>query len=157
MPGSPGARPASPGDIEIRRVGPVDVELRDDGAMSHSAAAGSASRSTSRHQAQNALTALTAYDGARAAARSAAESAATCELSRWRGEELALPGGGFVDQRRLQREPDLDARPRSSHLAERGGAGARLAILGGMAELGEHAERHHAEIGELRGRARTSR
>ena len=35
------------------------------------------------------------------------------------------------------------------HLAERGAGRRRLAILGGMAELGEHAERHHREIAEL--------
>ena len=37
------------------------------------------------------------------------------------------------------------------HLAERGAERRRLAILGGMAELGEHAERHHREIAELAG------
>ena len=35
------------------------------------------------------------------------------------------------------------------HLAERGAGRRRLAILGGMAELGDHAERHHREIAEL--------
>ena len=35
------------------------------------------------------------------------------------------------------------------HLAERGGGTPLVAILGGMAELGEHAERHHREIAEL--------
>ena len=35
------------------------------------------------------------------------------------------------------------------HLAERGAGRRRVAILGGMAELGEHAERHHRELAEL--------
>jgi UDP-N-acetylmuramoyl-tripeptide--D-alanyl-D-alanine ligase len=35
------------------------------------------------------------------------------------------------------------------HLAERGEGRRRLAILGGMAELGDHAEQHHRRIAEL--------
>ncbi len=95
-------------DIEIRRVGPVDVELRDDGA--HVAFGGGRIRFplTSRHQAQNALTALTAYDALGLPLDRLAESAAAVQLSPWRGEELALAGRRLRRQRRLQREPDLD-------------------------------------------------
>ena len=35
------------------------------------------------------------------------------------------------------------------HLAETGAGRRRIAALGGMAELGEHAERYHREVGEL--------
>ena len=37
------------------------------------------------------------------------------------------------------------------HLAERGAGRRLVAILGGMAELGEHDERHHRELAELAG------
>ena len=135
-------------DIEIRRVGPVDVELRDDGA--HVAFGGSRIRFplTSRHQAQNALMALTAYDALGLPLDRLAESAAAVRLSPWRGEELALPGGGFVVNDAYNANPtSMEAALR--HLAERGAGRRLLAILGGMAELGEHAERHHREIAQL--------
>jgi len=135
-------------DIEIRRVGPVDVELRDDGA--HVAFGDSRIRFplTSRHQAQNALTALTAYDALGLPLDRLAESAAGVRLSPWRGEELALPAGGFVVNDTYNANPtSMEAALR--HLAERGAGRRLVAILGGMAELGEHAERHHREIAEL--------
>ena len=72
------------------------------------------------------------------------------QLSPWRGEELPLPGGGFVVNDAYNANPtSMEAALR--HLAERGAGRRRLAILGGMAELGEHTERHHREIAELAG------
>jgi UDP-N-acetylmuramoyl-tripeptide--D-alanyl-D-alanine ligase len=136
--------------IEIRRVGPVDVELRDDGA--HVAFAGERIRFpvTSRHQAQNALTAMTAYDALGLPLDRLADSAAAVSLSPWRGEELALPGGGFVINDAYNANPtSMQAALR--HLAERGGDRRRVAVLGGMAELGEHEQQHHREIAELAG------
>ncbi|MDQ3066269.1 MAG: UDP-N-acetylmuramoyl-tripeptide--D-alanyl-D-alanine ligase, partial [Actinomycetota bacterium] len=129
-------------DIEVRRVGPVDVELREDGA--HVAFGGGRIRFPfgSRHQAQNALTAMTAYDALGLPLDRLAESAASVQLSRWRGEELALPGDGFVVNDAYNANPtSMEAALR--HLAERGDGRRRVAILGGMAELGDHAERHH--------------
>jgi UDP-N-acetylmuramoyl-tripeptide--D-alanyl-D-alanine ligase len=78
------------------------------------------------------------------------EGAASVQLSKWRGEELALPGGGFVVNDAYNANPtSMEAALR--HLAERGAGRRRLAILGGMAELGDNAERHHREIAELAG------
>jgi len=135
-------------DIEVRRVGPVDVELREDGA--YVAFGGDRIRFplTSRHQAQNALTAMTAYEALGLPLDRLAESAATVVLSPWRGEELPLPGGGFVVNDAYNANPtSMEAALR--HLAERGAGRRLVAILGGMAELGEHAERHHRELAEL--------
>ncbi len=83
-------------DIDVRRVGEVDVELREDGA--HVAFEGGRIRFPlrSRHQAQNALTALTAYHALGLPLDRLQEAADTVELSRWRGEELELPGGGVA-------------------------------------------------------------
>jgi UDP-N-acetylmuramoyl-tripeptide--D-alanyl-D-alanine ligase len=135
-------------DIEIRRVGPVDVELRDDGAYVAFGDGRIRFPLTSRHQAQNALTALTAYDALGLPLDRLAESAAGVRLSPWRGEELALPGGGFVVNDAYNANPtSMEAALR--HLAERGVGRRRLAILGGMAELGEYTERHHREIAKL--------
>ncbi len=135
-------------DIEIRRVGPVDVQIRADGA--HIAFGGGRFRFplTSRHQAQNALTALTAYDALGLPRDRLAESAAAVRLSPWRGEEIELPGGGFaVNDAHNANPTSMQAALR--HLAERGAGRRLVAILGGMAELGEHAELHHREIAEL--------
>ena len=135
-------------DIDVRRVGPVDVELRDDGA--HVAFGGGRIRFplTSRHQAQNALTAMTAYEALGLPLERLPESAATVLLSPWRGEELPLPGGGFVVNDAYNANPtSMEAALR--HLAERGAGRRLVAILGGMAELGEHTERHHRELAEL--------
>ncbi len=135
-------------DIDLRRVGPVDVELREDGA--HVAFGGGRIRFplTSRHQAQNALTAMTAYEALGLPLERLAESAATVLLSPWRGEELSLPGGGFVINDAYNANPtSMEAALR--HLAERGAGRRLVAILGGMAELGEHTERHHRELAEL--------
>ena len=135
-------------DVDVRRVPAVDVELRDDGA--HVAFAGRRIRFpfTSRHQAQNALTAMTAYEAMGLPLDRLDEGAASVQLSRWRGEELELPGGGFVVNDAYNANPtSMEAALR--HLAERGEGRRRVAILGGMAELGEHAEAHHRRIAEL--------
>jgi UDP-N-acetylmuramoyl-tripeptide--D-alanyl-D-alanine ligase len=137
-------------DIDVRRVGPVDVELRDDGA--YVAFGGGRIRFplTSRHQAQNALTAMTAYEALGLPLERLAESAATVLLSPWRGEELPLPGGGFVVNDAYNANPtSMEAALR--HLAERGAGHRLVAILGGMAELGDHTDRHHRELAELAG------
>jgi UDP-N-acetylmuramoyl-tripeptide--D-alanyl-D-alanine ligase len=135
-------------DIEILRVPPVDVELRDDGAHVRFGQRRIRFPLTSRHQAQNALTALTAYEAMDLPLDRLEESAASVRLSKWRGEELALPGGGFVVNDAYNANPtSMEAALR--HLAERGAGRRRVAILGGMAELGEHADRHHREVAEL--------
>lgn len=148
VPESDHLEPHLAGHVDLRRVGPVDVELRDDGA--YVAFAGRRIRFPlgSRHQAQNALTALTAYEALGLPLDRLEESAASVRLSPWRGEELALPGGGLVVNDAYNANPtSMEAALR--HLAERGGDRRLVAILGGMAELGEHAELHHREIAEL--------
>ena len=135
-------------DVQLHRVGPVDVQLRADGA--HVAFGSDRIRFpfTSRHQAQNALTALTAYEALGLPLDRLAESADAVRLSPWRGEELPLPGGGFVINDAYNANPtSMEAALR--HLAEHGDGRRLVAILGGMAELGAHAERHHHEIAEL--------
>jgi UDP-N-acetylmuramoyl-tripeptide--D-alanyl-D-alanine ligase len=135
-------------DLELVRVPPVDVELREDGA--HVAFAGRRIRFplASRHQAQNALTALTAYEALGLPLDRADEGAAAVRLSRSRGDELPLPGGGFVLDDAYNANPTSMAAA-LCHLAERGNGHRLVAILGGMAELGEHAERYHREIAGL--------
>jgi UDP-N-acetylmuramoyl-tripeptide--D-alanyl-D-alanine ligase len=137
-------------DIEILRVPPVDAELREDGADVAFGNRRIRFPLTSRHQAQNALTALTAYEAMDLPLDRLDESAAQVALSKWRGEELALSGGGFVINDAYNANPtSMEAALR--HLAERGAGRRRIAILGGMAELGDHAAQHHREIAALAG------
>ena len=148
VPDTPELKPHLRDDLDVRRVGVVDVELRPDGA--HVAFAGRRIRFplTSRHQAQNALTALVAYEALGLPLDRLEEGAAAVELSRWRGEELALPGGGVVVNDAWNANP-TSMRAALEHLVQVGGGRRRVAILGGMAELGEHSERYHRELGEL--------
>jgi UDP-N-acetylmuramoyl-tripeptide--D-alanyl-D-alanine ligase len=135
-------------DVEIRRVGRADVELGEDGANVAFAGRRILFPLASRHQAQNALTALTAYEALGLPLDRVDEGAATVRLSASRGHELPLPGGGFVVDDAYNANPtSMTAALR--HLAERGEGRPRIAVLGGMAELGEHAERYHREVAAL--------
>jgi UDP-N-acetylmuramoyl-tripeptide--D-alanyl-D-alanine ligase len=148
VPRSPELEPYLPPGLNVRRVGDVDVELREDGA--HIAFGGARIRFplTSRHQAQNALTALVAYEALGLPLDRLQEGADTVELSRWRGEELPLAGGGVVVNDAYNANP-TSMRAALEQLALRGNGRRLVAILGGMAELGDHAERYHRELGEL--------
>ena len=136
------------GDLDVRRVGEVSVELREDGA--HVGFRGGRVRFplTSRHQAQNALTALVVYEALGLPLDRVQEGADAVELSRWRGEELDLAGGGVVVNDAWNANP-TSMRAALEHLVQVAGDRRPVAILGGMAELGDHAERYHREVGEL--------
>jgi UDP-N-acetylmuramoyl-tripeptide--D-alanyl-D-alanine ligase len=103
---------------------------------------------TQRHHAVNTLAALHAYAALGLPLDRAHEGAAAIALSPWRGEELPLPGGGFVINDAYNANPD-SMRAALRHLAERAGERRRVAILGEMAELGEHSGRYHRQIGKL--------
>ena len=101
----------------------------------------------SPHQAENALTALTAYWALGLPLDRVGEGAAQIELSRLRGEEVPLDGGGVLINDCWNANPaSMTAALRD--LAERNG-GRRIAVLGGMAELGREGPRYHREIGAL--------
>ena len=70
------------------------------------------------------------------------------EFSKLREEEHPLPGGGLLLNDCYNANP-VSMRAALTHLAERAGAGRRLAVLGEMAELGETAPGYHRQIGEL--------
>lgn len=141
------------GDLVYRRFDPADVELagrlarlRIDGATVELPLP-----FTQRHLAVNALAALHGYAALGLPLERAGEGAAGIRLSPWRGEELPLPGGGFVVNDAYNANPD-SMRAALEHLAERAGERRRLAILGEMAELGSSSPAYHHEIGELAAR-----
>ena len=103
---------------------------------------------TQRHLALNTLAALHAFDVLGLPLDRAHEGVAGIRLSPWRGEEIALPGGGFVVNDAYNANPD-SMRAALEHLAERAGERRRVAILGEMAELGASSEAYHRDIGRL--------
>jgi UDP-N-acetylmuramoyl-tripeptide--D-alanyl-D-alanine ligase len=137
-------------DVELRRFDPADVEL--DGGRGRFRIDGRVVELelpfTQRHHAVNALAALHAYAALGLPLDEAGEGAPRIQLSPWRGEELTLPGGGFVVNDAYNANPD-SMRAALEHLAERAGERRRVAILGEMAELGDTAQGYHRRIGEL--------
>jgi UDP-N-acetylmuramoyl-tripeptide--D-alanyl-D-alanine ligase len=137
-------------DIELRRFDPADVELIAGGARLcvDDVAVELELPFTQRHHATNALAALHAYAALGLPLDRANEGAKDIELSPWRGQEVALAGGGFVINDAYNANPD-SMHAALTHLAERAGTRRRVAILGEMAELGETADRYHRAIGDL--------
>jgi UDP-N-acetylmuramoyl-tripeptide--D-alanyl-D-alanine ligase len=138
------------GDVELRRFGPEDVEL--DGRRARFDVAGTAVELelpfTQVHQAVNTLAALHVYDALGLPLERAQEGLAGVRFSRWRGEELPLAGGGFVVNDAYNANPD-SMRAALVDLVRRAGDRRKVAVLGEMAELGEHGPAYHAQVGEL--------
>jgi UDP-N-acetylmuramoyl-tripeptide--D-alanyl-D-alanine ligase len=98
----------------------------------------------STHQAENTLTALAAYWALGLPLDRVHEGVAQIELSRLRGEELALSGGAVLINDCWNANPASMAAALRD-LAGRNG-GRRIAVLGGMAELGPEGPRYHREV-----------
>jgi UDP-N-acetylmuramoyl-tripeptide--D-alanyl-D-alanine ligase len=137
-------------DIELRRFDPGDVELRDRTGRFRIGSRDVVLELpfTQRHQAVNTLAALHAYAALGLPLERAAQGAPDIRLSPWRGEEHALPGGGFVVNDAYNANPD-SMRAALVHLAERAPDRRRVAILGEMAELGERSAGYHESLGAL--------
>ena len=97
---------------------------------------------TARHQAANAAAALAALD----ALGLPRPERVDVEFSRWRGEEVPLPGGGLLINDAYNANP-VSMRAALAHLVERAGDRRRVAVLGDMAELGPGALAFHRDIG----------
>jgi UDP-N-acetylmuramoyl-tripeptide--D-alanyl-D-alanine ligase len=137
-------------DIEIRRFGPENVERFDrvEGGCRVGFALGDRRLElefpfTARHQAGNAVAALLALE---ALELPFPRGRVEVELSRWRGEESPLPGGGLLINDAYNANP-ASMRAALEHLADH--QGRKVAVLGEMAELGPTAPAYHREIGEL--------
>jgi UDP-N-acetylmuramoyl-tripeptide--D-alanyl-D-alanine ligase len=140
-------------DIDVRRFRPEDVldfEPGEGDAHIRLAVAGRELELTfpftARYQALNALAALHAYESLGLPLDRAQEGAGEVELSRWRGEEIELPGGGLLINDSYNANP-VSMKAALEHLAERAGGRRTVAILGEMAELGERSPELHAEVG----------
>jgi len=137
-------------DIEIRRFGPESIESFEQIEGGSRAAFSLDGQRlelefpfTALHQAQNAAAALLAVQ---ALGLPLPEGRVDVALSRWRGEESPLPGGGLLINDAYNANP-TSMRAALEHLAAHDGR--TVAILGEMAELGPGAPDYHREVGEL--------
>ena len=102
---------------------------------------------TARHQATNTLAALAAYRALGLPLERVQEGAREIALSRWRGEEVELPGGGLLINDCYNANP-ISMQAALEHLVERAAGERTVAVLGEMAELGRESARFHREVGE---------
>jgi UDP-N-acetylmuramyl pentapeptide synthase len=130
--------PVERDDIEVVRLHEPEVG-RDDG---RTIVGGVSFNFTARHQGANAAAALAALD----ALGLPRPERVDVDLSRWRGEESPLPGGGLLINDAYNANP-VSMRAALAYLLERAGPRRRVAILGEMAELGPGAPAFHREIG----------
>jgi UDP-N-acetylmuramoyl-tripeptide--D-alanyl-D-alanine ligase len=140
-------------DIDIRRFRPEDVvtfEPVGDGTRVGFSLPGRTIELelpfTARYQAHNALAALHAYDALGLPLDEVQTGAAEVQLSRWRGEEVELPGGGLLINDAYNANPDAMSAA-LAHLAARASGRRKVAILGEMAELGADAAAFHVQVG----------
>jgi UDP-N-acetylmuramoyl-tripeptide--D-alanyl-D-alanine ligase len=131
--------PVERDDVEIVRLVAEPVAETRDGRTTVD---GVSFNFTARHHAANAAAALAALD----ALGLPRPERVDVEFSRWRGEELPLPGGGLLINDAYNANP-TSMRAALAHLAATAGPRRRVAVLGEMAELGPGAPAFHEEIG----------
>jgi UDP-N-acetylmuramoyl-tripeptide--D-alanyl-D-alanine ligase len=140
-------------DIEIRRFRPDDVVTFEPVSGGSRVGLSLPGRTielelpfTARYQAHNALAALHVFDALGLPLDEVQTGAADVQLSRWRGEEVELPGGGLLINDAYNANPDAMSAA-LAHLAARAGDRRKVAILGEMAELGADAAAFHVQVG----------
>ena len=140
---SPELEPFVPDGLDVRRFPKPDVEIRDGVAYVRFDGGEIPFSFTARHQAANAVAALTVVD---ALGLPLPEDLVEVPFSRWRCEESPLPGGGLLINDAYNANP-ASMRAALEHLVERAGGRRTVAVLGEMAELGVDAPRFHDEVG----------
>ena len=130
--------PVERDDVEVVRLSEQAGE-REDGRM---LIGGVSFNLTAQHHVANAAAALSALD----ALGLPRPEHVDVGFSRWRGEEVPLPGGGLLVNDAYNANPD-SMRAALAHLATIAGDRRRVAVLGDMAELGPGAPAFHEEIG----------
>jgi UDP-N-acetylmuramoyl-tripeptide--D-alanyl-D-alanine ligase len=140
---APELEPFVPSGLDVRRFTAPRVETRD----GHTVVDGVVFDFAARHQAENAAAALATLD---ALGYDRPDRPVHVEFSRWRSQEVDLPGGGLLINDAWNANP-VAMRAAIAHLEERAAGRRTVAILGDMAELGPDAPRYHQEIGRAAG------
>jgi UDP-N-acetylmuramoyl-tripeptide--D-alanyl-D-alanine ligase len=139
---APELEPFLPAGLDVHRFPPPHVQVRDGRAYVRFAGRDLAFSFTARHQAANAVCALTVCE---ALGIPLPEDVVEVSFSRWRSQETGLPGGGLLINDAWNANP-VAMRAALAHLRARAEGRRTVAILGEMAELGDTAPRFHAEI-----------
>jgi UDP-N-acetylmuramoyl-tripeptide--D-alanyl-D-alanine ligase len=103
---------------------------------------------TSRHDALNLTAAAAVYDLLGLPVDDIALGAGSVRFSRWRGEEIELPGGGLLIADCYNANPTSMAAA-LRHLADVADGRRTVAVIGDMAELGPGGPAHHEQVGAL--------
>jgi len=139
---APELEPFVPAGVELRRVEPAAVEVRDGLAHVRFGGREVVFSFSARHQAANAATALTVCE---VLGVPLPEGVVDVTFSRWRSQESELPGGGLLVNDAWNANP-VAMQAALAYLRDRAGGRRTVAILGEMAELGGEAKRFHAEV-----------
>jgi UDP-N-acetylmuramoyl-tripeptide--D-alanyl-D-alanine ligase len=134
-----------PAGLDVRRFQAPELDVRDGHAHVRYAGRDIAFSFTARHQAANAVAALTVCE---VLGVPLPDELVDVSFSRWRSEESDLPGGGLLINDAWNANP-VAMRAALQYLVERAAGRRTIAILGEMAELGENAAAYHDEIGRL--------
>ena len=139
---APELEPFIPAGLDVRRFGTAEVEVRD--GVTYVAYGGReiAFSFAARHQALNALAALTVCE---ALGVPLPDDVVEVSFSRWRSQESELPGGGLLINDAWNANP-VAMRAALAHLRDRAAGRRTVAILGDMAELGPEAPRFHSAV-----------
>ena len=139
----PVLEPFVPEGLDVRRFSPPEVEIRGGRAHLRWRGRDVVFGFTARHQATNAAAALTT---AEALGLEPPLEPVDVGFSRWRSQEVELPGGGLLINDAWNANP-VAMRAALAHLLERANGRRTVAVLGEMAELGPEAASFHEQIG----------
>jgi UDP-N-acetylmuramoyl-tripeptide--D-alanyl-D-alanine ligase len=140
---APELEPFVPEGLDVRRFSPPQAEVRDGRTHVQWRGRDVVFGFAARHQAANAAAALTV---AEALGLEPPREPVDVTFSRWRSQEVELPGGGLLLNDAWNANP-VATRAALAHLLERADGRRTVAVLGEMAELGPEAPRYHEEVG----------
>jgi UDP-N-acetylmuramoyl-tripeptide--D-alanyl-D-alanine ligase len=141
---APELEPFVPDGLDVRRFDAPESTVKDGRTRVRWRGRDVVFGFTARHQVANAAAALTA---AEALGLEPPREPVDVEFSRWRSQEVTLPGDGLLLNDAWNANP-VAMRAALAHLLERADGRRTVAVLGDMAELGPEAPRYHAEIGD---------
>jgi len=140
---APELEPFVPPGLDLRRFSTPEVDVRDGRLHVPWRGREVVFAFAARHQARNAVAALTV---AEALGVEPPEEPVRVAFSRWRSQELELPGGGLLINDAWNANP-VAMRAALAHLLERAQGRRTVAVLGEMAELGPAGPAYHDEVG----------